>query len=267
MKNFASENLRKTVLDMAFSGATVHIPCAFSIIEMVSVIYGQFLRTGSSVDDPTRDYFILSKGHGVMAVYACLKELGYLSEQHIKDYFKDGTLLKGLSDSHVPGLEATTGSLGHGLSVAVGMALGCKLKGTDQKVYCIVGDGESNEGAIWEALLFAAHWKLDNLIVLFDCNGFQAMGPTEQVMNLKSMTQKLKAFDFETTEIDGHDEAQIREALSAFGASMTRQPKAVIANTVKGKGVTFMEAQNHWHYTRLDFETYQAALKQLGYAP
>ncbi len=267
MKNFSSQNLRKTILDMAHSGATVHIPCAFSIVEMCGVIYGEYLNIGNNPDDCDRDYFVLSKGHGVMAVYACLKELGFLSEQDIKDYFKDGTKLKGLSDCHVPGLEATSGSLGHGLSVAVGLALGFKFKKSKQKVYCIVGDGESNEGTIWEALLFAAHWKLDNLIVLFDCNGYQAMGPTEQVMNLKSMTMKLKAFDFETLEIDGHDEKKISEALKILTTSKNTQPKAVIANTVKGKGVSFMEAQNNWHYTRLSQETYQAAIKELGYTP
>lgn len=265
MKNFSPQNIRKTVIDMAFSGSTVHVPCAFSIVEMCSVIYGKFLNTGSHAEDPTRDYFVLSKGHGVMSVYACLKELGWLSESDIQNYFKDGTKLKGLSDSHVVGLETTSGSLGHGLSVAAGLALGLKLKNTKQKVYCIVGDGESNEGTIWEALLFAAHWKLNNLIVLFDCNRFQAMGETKEVMNLGSMKDKLKAFDFETDEINGHDESAIETSLKKLIKSESTQPKAIIANTVKGKGVSFMEGQNQWHYTRLNDETYQAALKELGY--
>ena len=265
MKNFSASNIRKTILEMAFSGSTVHVPCAFSIVEMCSVIYGKYLNTGSGADDPNRDYFVLSKGHGVMAVYACLKELGWLSETDIQNYFKDGTKLKGLSDCHVVGLETTSGSLGHGLSVAVGLALGLKLKKTKQKVYCIVGDGESNEGAIWEALLFAAHWKLNNLVVLFDCNGFQAMGTTEEIMSLGSMKDKLKAFNFETEEINGHDEKLLNQSLEKFVNSESTKPKAIIANTVKGKGVSFMEAQNHWHYTRLTQETYQAALKELGY--
>jgi transketolase len=265
MKDFSPRNLRKTVLDMAYSGSTVHIPCAFSIIEMCSVIYSKFMKSQTGPDDPHRDYFILSKGHGVMAVYACLKEMGYLNTADINNYFKDGTKLKGLSDAHVPGLEATTGTLGHGLSVAAGIALGLKYKKSNQKVYCIVGDGESNEGSIWEALLFAAHWKLSNLVVIFDCNGYQAMGTTTEVMNLGSMKDKLMAFNFETLEIDGHNEAQLNEALTRLTTSNDFKPKALIANTIKGKGVTFMEAKNHWHYTRLTDDVYQNAIKELGY--
>lgn len=265
MKDFSPQNIRKTVLDMAYSGSTVHIPCAFSIVEMCSVIYGKFMKAQTGPDDPNRDYFILSKGHGVMAVYACLKELGYLSDEDIKNYFKDGSKLKGLSDCHVAGIEASTGSLGHGLSIAAGMALGAKLKKTNQKVYCIVGDGESNEGSIWEALLFAAHWKLNNLVVIFDCNGYQAMGTTDEVMNLKSMKAKLQAFNFETEELDGHDETKLADALQKLTTSKSDMPKAIIANTIKGKGVSFMEAKNHWHYTRLTPEIYQNAIKELGY--
>lgn len=249
---------------MAYSGATVHVPCAFSIVEMCSVIYDKFLNSGNHAEDPNRDYFVLSKGHGVMAVYACLKELGLLSSDDLSNYFKDGTKLKGLSDCHVPGLEVTSGTLGHGLSIAVGLALGLKLKKTKQKVFCIVGDGESNEGAIWEALLFSAHWKLSNLIVLFDCNGYQAMGATQEVMSLGSMKDKLLAFNFETEEIDGHNEKQVTQSLEKLVKSESTQPKAIIAHTVKGKGVSFMENQNQWHYTRLNAETYKAALKELG---
>lgn len=267
MKDFSPRNLRKTVLDMAYAGSTVHIPCAFSIVEIVSVIYSKFLRIGISPQDPSRDYFVLSKGHGVMAVYACLRELGWLTESDIKNYFKDGTKLKGLSDSHVPGLEVTSGSLGHGLSVATGLALGLKFKKSDQKVFCVVGDGESNEGSIWEALLFAAHWKLNNLFVLFDCNGYQAMGSTDDVMNLGSMSAKLKAFDFDTMEVNGHSEIEIESALNSLIEADSSRPKAVIANTVKGKGISFMEAKNHWHYTRLNAQTYEAAVKELGYNP
>lgn len=265
MKDFSPRNLRKTILDMAFNGSTVHIPCAFSIVEIVSVLYSRFLNTGVSAEDPARDYFVLSKGHGVMAVYACLKELGWLSENDVAYYFKDGTKLKGLSDCHVSGLEVTSGSLGHGLSVAAGLALGLKFKKSKQKVYCVVGDGESNEGTIWEALLFAAHWKLNNLVIIFDFNGFQAMGSTNEVMNLASMNEKLKAFHFESVEIDGHDEVALVQAFEKFNLSSSDAPKAIVANTIKGKGVSFMEKQNHWHYTRLNQESYQMALKELGY--
>jgi transketolase len=265
MKNFSPQNIRKLVLEMAHGGSTVHIPCAFSIVELCSVLYSKFLNLGTDPKDPQRNYFALSKGHGVMAVYACLKEQGWLTENDLKNYFKDGTRLKGLSDAHVPGLEVTSGSLGHGLSVATGIALGLKMKNSKQKVYCLVGDGESNEGSIWEALLFAAHWKLNNLVVIFDCNGYQAMGTTDEVMNLKSMTAKLKAFNFETEEIDGHDVEQVTASLQRLTHSTAEMPKALIAQTVKGKGVSFMESQNNWHYTRLNDETFRSALKELGY--
>jgi transketolase len=265
MKKFSPNSIRKTVLDMAYNGSTVHIPCAFSIVEIVSVLYSKFLKIGSQPKDPSRDYFILSKGHGIMAVYACLKELGWLTEDDILNYFKDGTKLKGLSDCHVPGIEATTGSLGHGLSVAAGIALGLKFKNSPQKVYCIVGDGESNEGSIWEALLFAAHWRLNNLVVIFDCNGYQAMGRTEDIMRLDSLRKKLEAFNFETVELNGHDESVLETSFNNFLQSKSDMPKAIVANTIKGKGVSFMEAQNHWHYTRLTNEIYSQSLKELGY--
>jgi transketolase len=265
MTRFEPKHLRKAILDMAYAGSTVHIPCAFSIVEIVSVLYSNFLKFSDDPEYVDRDYCVLSKGHGVMALYACFKEIGWLGDEALKNYFKDGTKLKGLSDCHVPGLEVTSGSLGHGLSVAVGIALGLKLKNSQQKVFCIVGDGESNEGTIWEALLFAAHWKLNNLVVIFDCNGFQAMGKTTEIMNLGSMQNKLKSFEFETVELNGHDVHALTTNLEKLLSSKSEQPKAIIANTIKGYGVSFMESQNVWHYTRLNEEKYNMALKELGY--
>ena len=154
-------SLRRTVLRMAYTGQTVHIGCAFSLIEVLAVLYRDHLRLGAGPRNPGRDYLVLSKGHGVMAQYAILHELGWLTDADIDDYFRDGTRLKGLSDAHVPGLEVTSGSLGHGLSVGVGLALAAKRAGTGQRVYAVVGDGEANEGSVWEAVLFAAHYKLD----------------------------------------------------------------------------------------------------------
>lgn len=263
--NFNSNELRKTVLDMAFSGSTVHIPCAFSLIEILAVLYREHLNVGSIPKDPDRDFLILSKGHGVMAQYACIKQLGWIDDSDVENYFSDGTKLKGLSDSHVDGLEVTSGSLGHGLSVGVGIALGLKLRGSKQKVYAIVGDGESNEGTIWEAMLFASHWKLDNLCIVIDANGFQAMGPTKDIMNLSDIEKKFSAFDFDTVVVDGHNEEELTHAFGSLKLKQNDRPKAVVANTVKGKGVSFMEANNVWHYTRLDKVTYQSALTELGF--
>ena len=167
--------LRKTVLDMAYAGSTVHIACAFSIIELLAVLYRTYLRyPDNNPQAGLRDYLVLSKGHGVMAQYACLRELGWLQDEAFTRYFADGTDLKGLSDSRIPGLEVTSGSLGHGYSVGIGLALGAQLRGTDQKTYALVGDGEINEGPIWEGALFAAHHRLDNFMVIIDQNGYQA---------------------------------------------------------------------------------------------
>ena len=258
---FDAATLRRTVLEMARAGNTVHIGCAFSIIELLAVLYRHHLRyPGNDPRAEGRDYLVLSKGHGVMAQYACMRELGWLDDTAIKSYFGDGTALKGLSDSRVPGLEVTSGSLGHGFSVGVGLALGAKLRGTDQQVYALVGDGELNEGPIWEGALFAAHHGLRNFITLVDENGYQAMGTTQEVLGLGSIQAKFESFGFEALTVDGHDEAAIDAALRQLKASASGQPKALVAKTVKGKGVPFMEHDNIWHYTRLTDETYEQSL-------
>ena len=264
MSKFNSGHIRKVILDMAYSGSTVHIGCAFSIVELLAVLYRDHLVfEENNPASASRDYMVLSKGHGVMAQYACLHQLGWLSDDDIGRYFQDGTRLKGLADAHVPGIEATSGSLGHGLSVATGLALGAKLANTAQYCYALVGDGELNEGAIWEAALFAAHFKLDNLIVIVDKNGFQAMGSTDDVMALGNIEQKFSAFGFEAITIDGHDELAIDAAYTKMKSNRDGRPKVIVATTVKGKGVSFMEHDNAWHYTRLDANTHQLALQEL----
>lgn len=264
MTAFLPQTLRKTILRMAYAGSTVHIGCAFSIIEILAVLYRNHLELGDrSPAAAGRDYLVLSKGHGVMAQYACIHELGWISDHDIANYFGDGTALKGLSDAHVPGLEVTSGSLGHGLSVGVGMALAAKLRNSAQSCFAIIGDGEMNEGAIWEALLFAAHFKLDNLVVIVDENRFQAMGTTAEVMHLGSIAVKFRAFGFDSLDVDGHDETKLDAALRYLRAKRNGRPKAIVAATVKGKGVSFMEDNNVWHYTRLNAETYAAAMSEL----
>lgn len=260
-KTFDAKVLRKTVLDMAYAGSTVHIGCAFSIIELLAVLYRNHLRyPGNDPLAANRDYFVLSKGHGVMAQYACMRELGWLQDEAFSGYFADGSDLKGLSDSRIPGLEVTSGSLGHGFSVGVGMAMGAKLRGTDQKTYALVGDGEINEGPIWEGALFAAHHELQNFMLIVDENGFQAMGSTQDVLNLGSIQKKFESFGFEAMTVDGHDEVAIDCAITQLWASRLTSPKALIAKTVKGKGVPFMEHNNIWHYTRLNAQTYEKAV-------
>ena len=265
MTRFNANTIRTAVLNMAYHGATVHVGCAFSIVELLAVLYRQHLRIAPADPKwPGRDYLVLSKGHGVMAQYACLNELGWLSEGEMARYFQNGTRLKGLADAHVPGVEASTGSLGHGMSVATGLALAAQLNKTDQRCYVLVGDGELNEGPIWEAALFASHFKLDNLVVIVDKNGFQAMGSTDEVMALGNIEEKFRAFGFDAVTIDGHDEAAIDVAYTQAKTQRNGRPKAIVATTTKGKGVSFMEGDNIWHYTRLTPDTHAAALAEVA---
>lgn len=258
---FASSKLRKVILDMAYAGSTVHIGCAFSIVELLAVLYRNHLRyPGNDPRAADRDFLVLSKGHGVMAQYACMHEMGWLDDAALRRYFSDGSKLKGLSDSRVSGLEVTSGSLGHGFSIGVGMALGARIRRSDQKVYAVVGDGELNEGPIWEGALFAAHHGLGNFMVIVDENGFQAMGSTQDILALGSIASKFESFGFETMNVDGHDETAIDNAVTALWGSSSTAPKALVAKTVKGKGVPFMENDNRWHYTRLNEATYAEAL-------
>ena len=198
-----------------------------------------------------------------MAQYACMHELGWISDEQIRTYFKDGTDLKGLSDSRVRGLEVTSGSLGHGFSVGVGIAMGLRRRDTDQKVYAIVGDGELNEGPIWEGMLIAAHHDLHNLMLIVDQNGFQAMGTTEEVVKLGSLEEKFRSFGFIVQQVDGHNEVAIDTAIRNLWLDRSGRPKALVARTIKGKGVPFMEADNRWHYTRLTEDTFAQALAVL----
>jgi transketolase len=249
---------------MAWKGQSVHVACAFSLIEIVSVLYSQFLRLDrlnpNAID---RDYLVLSKGHGVMAMYACFYELGWLGDRDLDNYFGDGTLLRGLCESDVPGCEVTSGSLGHGLPIATGIAYGLKRNGRSQRVYCVVGDGEMNEGSMWESLLFAAHHKMDNLTVVVDANQFQAMGRTEDVLGLEPLLAKFQSFGWNAMECDGHDVALLEIAFQEL-ASRPGKPAALIARTIKGHGVSFMAGDNSWHYRRLTEDIYNQAVAELS---
>jgi transketolase len=264
MKRFDPVRIRRAVLQMARAGDSVHVACAFSIVELLAVLYRSHLRFDpSNAVSPSRDWFVLSKGHGVMAQYACLHEIGWLTDRDLQNYFADDTRLKGLADAHVPGIEATTGSLGHGLSVAVGLALAARRLSTGQRTFVLVGDGELDEGPVWEALLSAAQWRLEGLTVLVDANGLQAMGRTDEVMNLGDIAAKLAAFGCDAVTVDGHDEAAIDAALRVLAKHRNGRPKCLVARTVKGRGVSFMENDNRWHYTRLDDDTFARALAEI----
>jgi len=263
-KNLIPKKIRRNILDMAYNGSTVHIGCALCLVEIFSVIYRNHLRYDyTKPDDPNRDFLILSKGHGVMAQYACMKELGWLKDSDLLNYFSDGTKLKGLSDSRVRGLEVTSGSLGHGLSVGVGIALGNKISQTKQKTFIIVGDGELNEGSCWEAIQFAGHHALSNICMIVDKNNFQAMDKTSNIINQKNLATQIEAFNFNVTEVDGHNEDDLDNAINDLFSLQNNKPSCIVANTIKGKGVSFMENKNDWHYLRLDKALYEQALLEL----
>tara|TARA_R110000868_G_scaffold153644_11_gene379203 strand:- start:12276 stop:13073 length:798 start_codon:yes stop_codon:yes gene_type:complete len=256
--------LRKTILKMAYNANSVHIGCAFSIVEIVHTLYSKFIDIKKLKELSThRDYLCLSKGHGVMAIYANLLELGILTEEDINNYFKDGSSLTGLADSHVPGIEVSGGSLGQGITVATGIAMSKKIDGLDSKTFCIVGDGELNEGSAWESIMIASHRQLKNFILIIDANSYQAMGRCESVLNMESFKAKFEAFNFEVQECDGHNLNDLENSLTTLINSKSNKPKALVARTIKGKGVSFMEDENIWHYTRLDQDTYNKALSEL----
>ena len=177
-----------------------------------------------------------------------MKELDWLKDSDLKNYFSDGTKLKGLSDSRVPGLEVTSGSLGHGLSVGVGIAFGNQINKTHQKTFIIVGDGELNEGSCWEAIQFAGHHALSNICMIVDKNNFQAMGETSKIINQNNLAAQIEAFNFNVIEIDGHNEDSIDNAINNSFSLQNNKPSCIVANTIKGKGSSVMENKKNWHY-------------------
>jgi transketolase len=235
-------HLRRTILETAAKAGEGHIPSALSILDIVWHLYDKVLKIRFPVagqDDPLRDRFILSKGHGCLALYAVLAEKGFFPPEWLDTFCKHDSPLGGHPDClKVPGVEASTGSLGHGLPIAVGMAMGLRLQQNPARLYCLIGDGEANEGSIWEAITLAAHMKLGNLCVIVDDNGTSPL-------NLGNLTAKFRAFGWQTFDAQGHDEHSLTNAFRWQGGE---QPYAVIAKTVKGKGVAEMEGNNAWHH-------------------
>jgi transketolase len=249
--------IRKNFLRMHFENKAGHIGTGLSAIDLLAYLYGFAMRPA-----PARDHFILSKGHGASALYATLHHHGKLSDADLKTYYKDGTLLPAHPAPKAwEAIPAATGSLGHGLPIATGMAYAEKnFHKSDARVFALLSDGECNEGSTWEAALFGAHHKLGNLTVIVDANGLQGFGRTEDVMNLEPFAKKWEAFGFQVIEIDGHDFDQIHAAIST---PTNDRPKCVVARTVKGKGVQLMENKMEWHYLPMAEEHYRQALLDL----
>lgn len=264
----SASKIRGRILEMAFIGQSVHIPSAFSIVEIVRTLHAQFLNyPDNNPNHRARDFFVLSKGHGVMALYPILEYRGWVPSSDITSYFGPESNLPGLYEASVPGCEANSGSLGQGITVAVGLAKSTLLQNTGQRVFCLVGDGELNEGSAWEALMHAGHHKLKNFTLVIDLNEHQAMGATEDILTMKNLVGLLTNLGFSVFSIDGHDEVQIERVIRNHFDSPEHLPLAVIARTVKGKGVSFMEDENSWHYKRLNPEDYSAALLEVQSTP
>ena len=225
-----------------------HIGSALSIADLVAVLYGGVLRVDPDQPDwPQRDRFILSKGHACVAVYAALAARGFISESDLLTYGADNSPLMNHISHKVPGVEFSTGSLGHGLSFGVGKALAAKRQGLDWRTFVLMSDGELGEGSNWGALLVGAHHQLDNLVAIIDYNKLQSLTSVERTLNMEPLVQKLEAFGWSVRSVDGHDHGLLEAALRGAPWS-THRPSVLIANTTKGKGVSFMENQVQWHY-------------------
>jgi transketolase len=262
-KIFAAR-IRTNVLRMIHRAKSSHVGSAFSMAELLAVLYGRVLRIRPDQPDwSERDRFILSKGHACAALYVVLAFKGFFSEDWLDTFYQDGSKLAGhVTDAHVPGVEVSTGSLGHGLPIATGMALAGKRDQTSYRVFALLSDGECDEGSTWEAALFAPHHRLDNLIAIVDYNKIQSLGSVKEVLDLEPFADKWRAFGWAVREIDGHDVEQIEKALAGVPFEPGR-PTCIIAHTVKGKGVSFMENNLLWHYRAPDNEELRQALLEL----
>ena len=253
--------VRRDIITMTANSGSGHPGGSLSAVElMTSVFYNHMRLDPKNPKWDGRDRFVLSKGHSAPCYYAVLASLGFIARSEYDNFRQLHSILQGHPDcKKVPGVDASTGSLGQGCSIAVGMALGAKKLGKDTQVFTLLGDGECQEGQIWEAFMAAAHYHLDNLTVIIDNNGLQIDGSNDEVMCLGDMAAKLKAFGFDLYEIDGHDLDAIEMALAAPHSSGI--PKCILAHTVKGKGVSFMENQAGWHGKAPNAEQREQALK------
>ena len=259
-----AKRVRVHALRMTSRGGSSHIGAALSIADILAVLYGRVMR-----HDPKqprwseRDRFILSKGHAGAAVYATLAEVGYFPTENLSRHYQDGSVLSGhVSHKGIPGVELSTGSLGHGLGVGVGMAKALKLAGSTSRVFVLLSDGECDEGTIWEAALFAQHHQLSNLVAVVDFNKIQSLAPIAETMALEPFRQKWESFNWIVMEADGHDHEQLAAALEK-APSITNRPTVILAHTTKGKGVSFMENTVLWHYRTARGEEFDRALKEL----
>lgn len=260
-----ARKLRKIIFKTIYHAGGGHLPSSFSITELLTALYFKFLNIDPKKPDwQDRDRFILSKGHACIALYSILAQKGFFEKELLFSVCKKGSILGGHPDMlKIPGVDASTGSLGHGFPYALGIALSGKLNNKNFKVYSILGDGECQEGSIWEASIFAAQKKLDNIIAIVDYNKLQAIDFVENVGSLFPFFEKWRSFGWEVREVDGHDIGQIIETLEDIPFKKEK-PNLIIAHTVKGKGISFMENVPIWHYRMPNEEEMSIALNELG---
>jgi transketolase len=263
-----ARRIRRHAVLMTSRGGGSHVGSVLSMADLVAVLYGRVLRVDPR--NPSwseRDRFILSKGHAGAGVYAALAERGFFELSRLEQHYSNGSVMSGhVSHKGVPGVELSTGSLGHGLGVACGMAYAARLARKSHRNYVLMSDGECDEGSNWEAIHFAGHHRLGNLIAVVDYNRIQSLKPTEETLGLEPFVDKWRAFRWTVVEVDGHDHAALVRALDVDGAA-AETPTCVMAHTVKGKGVSFMEHSVLWHYRIPRGDEFEAALKELDSQP
>jgi transketolase len=257
--------IRCHAVRMASRGHSSHIGSVLSCADALAVLYTGILRVDPQApEDPARDRFVLSKGHAGSGLYAVLAERGFFPKDWLNTHYLDGSLLSGhVSHKGLPGVEISTGSLGHGLSIGAGMATGAKRTGASWRTFVMLSDGECDEGSVWEAAMFAAHHGLDNLVALVDYNKIQSLGPVREILRLEPFADKWMSFGWSVRRVDGHHHAAVREALTGLPAT-TGRPTCVLLDTVKGKGVSFMENTVLWHYRSPQGSEFEQAMRELG---
>ena len=265
IKDF-SKKLKKNIFDMALHAGSnsAHIGGALSLTDIVACLYSSIIKIDkTNPENEDRDRFILSKGHACLVLYSALMEVGIISKNEIKNFESDNSDLPGHPViNRKKGIEFSNGSLGMGLSVGIGVALALKKKGKKNNVYVVMGDGECNEGSVWEAAMAASNFKINNLVAIIDKNNFQQTGSTDEIMKNKNLKEKWSSFGWNVIEIDGHNIEEIYDSLTIN--EIKDKPKLILANTIKGKGLKFAENKNEWHHSILTQKFYDEAIKDIN---
>jgi len=252
-------DISRLVLEQSMRAKVGHIGSSLSISGILAALYGGVLK-GAGPDDPDRDRFILSKGHAALALYAALHLRGWITSEQLNTYCSDGTLLGVHPDSELAGVDFSTGSLGHGLPLGVGAALAARMQRSARRVFVLLSDAECDEGSLWEAVMLASHHHVSNLVAIVDLNGQQALGYTKDVLSLDPLAARWRAFGWDVLEVDGHDVAGLEKTIESL-PTRAEAPHVLVARTVFGHGVGFMESQVKWHYLPMSEADYAAALK------